>query len=318
MILFTRKVFSLSASLLLFVLAKAQDAPLNQLSLSDQPSAIPFIWNADSINGKWDEHAALLIPVKLDNCPRQFYMQFDLGSPYSLFYTNKLAAIAQRYKRVITVADTTSRLTGFSFNLAGLKVKAAEIVLRAAGTDGISRDEKQIEIIGTIGTDLIDQREVMIDYPRKTIMLNDHPKDSLQTADLYYARRSVLFPAIVAGKKTILYFDTGSSAFELLTNKATAESLASVDAIPVNYKVNSWGKMLEATTLPVSGVVEIGGADLPLKYATYIEGASDSQVQQMMKMGIGGMTGNKLFLQSVLFMDLKKKKFAVLPGNEQQ
>ena len=52
---------------------------------------------------------------------------------------------------------------------------------------------------------------------------------------------------------------------------------------------------------------------IPINKATYIEGASDAQVKQMMKMGIGGMTGNKLFLRSLLFLDLRNKKFSVVP-----
>jgi hypothetical protein len=51
---------------------------------------------------------------------------------------------------------------------------------------------------------------------------------------------------------------------------------------------------------------------LPIKFATYIEGASDTQIQQMMKMGIGGMTGNKLFLNATLVLDTRNKKFGVL------
>lgn len=313
---FTRQAFAVFAFSLMPFFSIAQDIPPNYLSVPDKPFTIPFIWNADSINGKRDENAALLIPVKLDNCPRQFYMQFDLGSPYSVFYTNKLTAIGARYKGAVSVSDTAKTLNGFSFNLSGVKIKASEIVLRKVGNGGISRDDKQIEIIGTLGTDLLDNREVLIDYPGRSITINFHPTDSLPLADVYYARRSILFPATVAGKKTILYFDTGSSAFELLTNKETAQSLSISDAKPFSYKVNSWGKMLDATTLPVTGIVEIGNAKLPLKNATYIEGASDAQVQQMMRMGIGGMTGNKLFLHSILFLDLKKKKVAVLPGKE--
>ena len=313
---FFRRILTLSALLPVFIFAKAQDLPPNNLSFPDEPVSIPFIWKGDSINCKWDVQAALLIPVKLDGCPRQFYMQFDLGSPYSLFYTNKLAAIGKRYKKTVQVMDTAKKLSGLDFTLAGLRVKAAEIVLRAFGAEGISSSNKQIEIIGTIGTDLLDNREAAIDYPGRSINLNFHPEDSLRTADLYYARRMILFPTVIAGKKTILYFDTGSSAFELLTSKATIESLASADAKPVRYKVNSWGKMLEAVTFPVNDSIEIGTAKLPLTNATYIEGASDTQVQQMMKMGIGGMTGNKLFLHSTLFLDLKKKKFAITSGNK--
>jgi hypothetical protein len=43
-----------------------------------------------------------------------------------------------------------------------------------------------------------------------------------------------------------------------------------------------------------------------------MEGVSDSQVAQMMKMGIGGMTGNALFLDYILVIDTVNKKFGLV------
>src|SRR5687768_6202804 len=38
---------------------------------------IAFEWQGDSVHTSWEPHSALLIPVKLPNCPVQFSMQFD-------------------------------------------------------------------------------------------------------------------------------------------------------------------------------------------------------------------------------------------------
>jgi hypothetical protein len=51
---------------------------------------------------------------------------------------------------------------------------------------------------------------------------------------------------------------------------------------------------------------------MPIRHVTYIEGASDVQINQMMKMGIGGMTGNRLFISSVLLLDTKNRRFGIL------
>ena len=64
----------------------AQSIPANQLILPSQSSTLSFIWQGDSIHSKWEEHVAMLIPVYLKNCPRRFYMQFDLGAASSLLY----------------------------------------------------------------------------------------------------------------------------------------------------------------------------------------------------------------------------------------
>lgn len=293
----------------------AQDLQPNHLLLPEQPFTIPFTWKADSINGKWDEHAAMLIPVRLDNCPQKFYMQFDLGVPSSLFYTNKMLAVRDRFAKVIDMNDTTAKLTTISFFTGKTKLLAREIALKQAGTDGINWKEGTTEIIGTLGTDLIDNRLVIIDYPGKKLLINVPGSDTgkLKMNSLIYSGRRILFPSIIKGKRTILYFDTGSSAFELLTDKETAQSLSIHNAIPVIFKVNSWGRTLEATSLPTNDSLQMGDLKLPVKYATFIEGASDSQIKQMMKLGIGGMTGNKLFIQSRLLLDLKNKRFAIIP-----
>lgn len=56
----------------------------------------------------------------------------------------------------------------------------------------------------------------------------------------------------------------------------------------------------------------IANTTLPLHSVTYIEGASSAQVERMLKAGIGGMTGNKLFLHYVLILDTKNQQFGVL------
>lgn len=311
-------VIKITATLFLvfnFHFSRAQELPASQLVVPDKAFTIPFTWKGDSVNGQWDEHAAMLIPVKFINCPYTFYMQFDLGSPYSLFYTNKMATISARYPKAIQATDTATKLSGFQFSTGGMKILAKEIVMRSLGNAAVNWEPKGLEIIGTLGVDLIDDRQVLIDYPGKRIIINYRSKHKPELADLYYSGRRILFPSSIRGKQSILYFDTGSSAFELLTNKEMVLSLASPGAVPVKYNVSSWGRTLEATSIVTGDSITIAFSKIPINKATYIEGASDAQVKQMMKMGIGGMTGNKLFLRSLLFLDLRNKKFAVVPGN---
>ncbi len=310
------KIVSILLLVFSFYFSKAQEPSANQLTIPDKIYTIPFTWKSDSINGQWDEHAAMLIPVKFSNCPYTFYMQFDLGSPYSLFYTNKIAAISELYPKAIQETDTTTKLSGFQFSTGGMKIRAKEIVMRQLGNAAVNWEPQRLEIIGTLGVDLIDDRQLLIDYLRKRILINYPSTRRMELADLYYSGRRILFPSLIRGKQRVLYFDTGSSAFELLTDKETVVSLASNGAIPVKYNVSSWGRTLEATSIVTGDSITIAFNKLPINKATYIEGASDVQVKQMMKMGIGGMTGNKLFLRSLLFLDLRNKKFSVMPGKK--
>lgn len=290
--------------------------PGNMLELPEKTQSITFYWQGDTVNSTWEQHTAILLPVKLKNCPRLFFMQFDLGSPYSLFYKNKLLAIQAKYPDAISLKETDEKLSNFSFSIDKMSLLAKQILVKQFDSSTVNWHEKNsIEVIGTIGADLIDGKVAIIDYPKMKLTISQAIPAKLQSelslTDFIYAQRRVLLPARIKDKQTLLYFDTGSSMYELLTDKTTAEALAA-DSELIQSKVKSWGKYLTANTIATNDSVEIGGNKIAIRKATFIDGISHSQVEQMMKMGIGGMTGNKLFLGYKLIIDTKNKKFGLI------
>ena len=284
-----------------------------------QPAAaykVKFTWLGDTVNAKWESYSALLIPVRLPGCPKQFYMQFDLGAPHSLFYKNTLRAIRAKYGQGIPATDTSPKLRDFTFLLGKQKIFAKEIGVKDFGDTIISRDSKSITVIGTLGVDLIANKTVIINYPGKQLEVCDSIPPGINAqvklSSFMFIQNSILLPALIRGKQSLLYFDTGSSAFELLTSKEICAALAKPNTSLVSYPVKSWGKTLTANTVATADSLVLASQKLPIKFATYIEGASDTQIQQMMKMGIGGMTGNKLFLNAILVLDTRNKKFGVI------
>jgi hypothetical protein len=311
-----RSIIILSAVTFQSRFSIAQDLPSSQLVLPEKHFKVPLIWKGDSINGQWEHYAAILIPVKLEGCPKQFYMQFDLGAPYSIFYKNKLEAIKRRYPLKMQLPDSAVIKKEFSFRAGKTNILAREMILRQLGTTQINWEKNAIEIIGTLGMDFIGNKTILIDYPNKKIAIGYTipAKQGFTLTDFIYTNRSIILPALIKGKQTMLFFDSGSSAFELLTNKETAARLAVNGATPANYTVTSWGKPLSAVSYASADSIEIAAVKIPLNRVTYIEGASDAQVNRMMKIGIGGMTGNKLFLHSILVLDIKNKRFGILNG----
>jgi len=279
----------------------------------------PIRWNGDTLNGRYEPQAALLVPVTLPGCKRTFYLQFDTGSPTSLLYRSHLQAILEQYKSLSALGHQTDTLINFSFKAGRHLIIAPRVpVIDVEKADIDWKNTAQPIIIGTLGTDLIDQKVAVFDYPRQQLMI----ADSLPTAvkrqpaiPFVYAMRRILLPANLKGRQTMLYFDTGSSAFELLTDKATCFKLA-VDTNAVNrYPVQSWGATLIANSLASKDSIAIAGLPIPLNTVTWIEGASTNQVSQMMRLGIGGMTGNKLFMKHVLVLDTRRQQSWLLrPG----
>lgn len=287
--------------------------PPNQLVLPPGNHVLPLQWKGDSLHGVWEPHAALLVPVYLPGCPRTFYMQFDTGSPYSLFYSNKLTAIHRKYpamKYLKTIRDT---LTNISFKAGNLAIRANTIAVQQFDSTGINWANKHNpEIIGTLGTDLIDNKVVVIDYPQQKLWIGDSMptvfNQPFQPTSFMFVMRRILLPATLLNKKTILYFDSGSSAFELLTDKATCFKLTADTSATIQYPVQSWNKTLIANTVTSRDSLLIANTTIPLHQATWIEGVSAAQINQMMKMGMGGMTGNKLFLRYALLLDTKHQQ----------
>lgn len=258
-----------------------------QLSLPNDDQSVKFSWLSDTVNHKPELYSAMLIPIKLKGCPKVMYMQFDLGAPHSMLYSQQLKDIIHQYPKT----DTTN------FSIA----------------KGVA---KNAVIIGTIGEDMIDGKTLVINYPKRelSIVIN-LPEKLMQKTTLssfMLMKGSILLPATLHNKQTILFFDTGSSAFELLTSKTTSDQLAISNSTTESYPVNSWGRTMIAHTRASADSLSIGSQKLTIKEVTYMDGASEGQVQQMLKLGIGGMIGNKLFLNCILIVDTKNKKFGIV------
>lgn len=290
-------------------------APATHIGLlPSKKYTVPFNWMRDSVNGTIEPYAAMLIPVKLPNCPQQFYMQFDMGAPATIFYQPKLRAISEKYPAFYPVEDSTRRLAAIEISVGKNTVKITEPGLLDFTEKTIDWSGRKKEIIGTIGSDWLENKTVLIDYPHQQILLNYTVPEKLQNrlTDFSYVQRNILLPVTIKGKKTTLYFDTGSSAFALLTSRETAMSMAVADAVTSRYPVKSWGRTLYANSLATKDSVELSQLSIPIQTVTYMEGASEEQVNRMLKLGIGGMTGNKLFLHTGLVLDTKNKKFMLI------
>ncbi|SKB49100.1 hypothetical protein [Daejeonella lutea] len=286
----------------------------NKLSLPASAYQLKFEWQGDSVNNTFEKHSAILVPVKLKGCPKTFYLQFDLGAPYSLFYKKKLEAIKNKYPGT-EVNVTSANTASLSFKQRGSEINAAEINIRDFGSNEIDWSGKKPQIIGTIGVDLFDGQTLVIDYPKQKLTISPEIPEKLKKGITYmpftYNQRSILLPAVIQNKKTMLFFDTGSSRYSLLTDEKTAKAMAVANAVPVTSKVSSWGRTMIANTLSTDALIQIGGQTLPLQHITFMQGARTSEIDMMVKMGMGGMTGNKLFLGHKLILDTRNKRFGL-------
>jgi len=293
----------------------------NQLTIENSKTYIPFKWESDVRNNEINPYAAMLLPININGCPKTFYMQFDLGASSSMFYKNKLDAINQKFKNIsIESKSGKDILTNYTFYINGLKVTAKKINVHQYDDSGIDwADTTTNEIIGTIGSDFIENKVVIIDYPNTKILLTDRIPDSLRAKTEFikfeFVNRKIFIPTTIGSAKTDIFFDTGSSTYELLTTKSNWTELAKKDATVYKNEGNSWGKKEIFYTTAANQSLKFGNVSFPVKEVTYSDGTTSMQKLFMpifLKIiGVGGLTGNKLFVTKKIIFDTKNLDFGV-------
>lgn len=171
-----------------------------------------------------------------------------------------------------------------------------------------------INIIGTLGSDILEHKVVVFDYKQHIIRFcNSFPKEIKKEAiqDFEFKKRKVMLNGTVNENNTQFYYDSGSSAFELITDKKNWENLAIEGAVEQTYQANSWGKTLEVHNIASNGIIKFGEEEILLDEVTYIEGTSIVQNLLMYFSGMDGMIGNKIFMDKILILDARNQKFAV-------
>jgi hypothetical protein len=322
-----RLLFKILLSVLVFVLLSGVGGyfymrrkflpPPNQLVVTGLPATPSFEWLADTAAGRAMPHAAVLVPVRLAGCPRTCYLQFDTGAPYSVGYSRPLAALQRRYPALAALgqpgADT---LRNVQFALGQAQVRARWLRLLARGAAELPADSTAPFIIGTLGADVLEGRVLVLDYARRRFSLLAAVPDSLADhADfvpLAFTNRRVLLTMGLRGQPRQLLFDSGSSAFALLTSADEWNELARPGAPVRTVVVNSVGRPLTAHTAPTGATLRIGPVALPLGTTTYMEGVSWDQELMMRFSGMAGMLGNELFSDHTIILDPRGGRFGLL------
>jgi hypothetical protein len=287
--------------------------PAARITMSPGSGAVDILWAGIPRPAPLAplSHGAMLLPVQIEGTSdARLYMQFDVGSPSTVLYSGKWRDIAAR--RAEPYAE---RVGVLRFRLGNLDVTAREVAVIARESDGVDWSGKKVEVIGTIGSDLIDGRVVVLDFAKDSVRFAQS-RESLAAPGLTYRPfqfqgRRILLPATFEGKETQVMYDSGSSAFAWLTNESTFKRLANPGAKVETYPVRSWGNVLTAHTVATDVEVTIGGITQPVRELSHIEGMGVLQQAAVSMSGLGGMVGNKLFLGRKLILDTGRLEFAV-------
>lgn len=160
--------------------------------------------------------------------------------------------------------------------------------------------------IGTIGIDIFKNKVLIIDYPNQQLcILEDVPKDfSAKMIDIELDKNNrPLLPLKINNKTFKILFDTGASVFPLLVPEENINIFSS-NPIQDSLKVRSWGNFHYVKGRKISEKFILAGIEFKNKmiYSSTGKGIDKNS---------DGVTGNILFLDKIVILDLKNKKFGI-------
>jgi len=269
----------------------------NYLTIEKESGKIPITWLGENRN-------VLLLPVHFYGDSSVYYLQFDTGAPYTLFYTRAIKNI----KGIVT-SNERSKAT---FYLGNTKVTSDKFRVTDIGENSDKKDS--LKVIGTLGADILEDRKTLINFRENNIVFNlaGTPVGlGKNLTDFTFKKRHIIIPAMLKGNKEKFLYDSGTSAYELLTSKEVWESLKLKDSKVIKEKANSWQNILITYTAKTDNLIKIGRKDIPLNNVTYVEGFSQAQYSMMKFSGMTGMLGNKVFLKNRMYIDCGNSKIGI-------
>jgi hypothetical protein len=284
-----------------------------------------FEWTGDSISGKYFDKSSIIIPVKVNDIPANFTMQFDLGAVKTVIYGKSIKPYLAAYPALKSRIDTSKKFliqgennpvfTNMELRTDGINFKGIEIgYFENFGSqiDPDSINSGAEKHIGTIGPDLFKNSILIIDYPGKKIGVCQELPEQLKKASFQPFLSDdgrIKIPLTIDDSVEYLLFDTGSSLFTLTASKENALKTAD-HTIEDSLTVMSWGKQLTFYGVRTKKAVKFGNKVLSGSLIYYDEQRTFEDFYRFAK--IWGLTGNAFFLKNTVIIDYKHKLFGVL------
>ena len=300
---------------------KFLSAPPNELTVSNLGQPFDFKWAGFTYNDKHNPYGAMLIPVSIPGVDRTFYMQFDTGTPSTVLKYNPFLSINEKYDNLVKIdtIDGKVRAINTLIKVGTVNVKAASLGFVGMGKKINWSDSTAVDIIGTVGNDFMENNPLIMDFKNNKITLVDSLNQKPESVKGYlpftFDGRKIFLSATLNDEPASLWYDSGSSMFELIVEESTFWELAAPDAKKESFEANSWGTKIPTHNIKSNGEFDFGSVSIPLTTVTYMEWPNKMQafILKAANIGgdLGGMTGNKLFLGKTLILDTPNLRYAV-------
>ena len=288
------------------------------LQLSHESQPIDFKWTNQKVEGQIEYQAALLIPIQIGSLQHNMYMQFDTGAPDSFLYEKDLISLRNLGFDIKEVKKDGFRFVkSLKLNMGGKPVTLSMVKIYPNYGNSFSAEfnSKVNIVIGTIGSDILVDRITSIDFKNKTIQFfEERPEwmknlNGFQTFD--FPGRRVMLPATVDGKKYEFLYDSGCSAFGLITTKQRFKKYTEISTPSKFFGAKSWEDKIYINSKASDYPLNIGGAQLSMKRVSCVDMYAFLQPLVTPFTRIGGWMGNQAINESHLILDTQTKEFLI-------
>lgn len=249
-----------------------------------------FIFFNDSLNGIPFKKTSMHIPVKFNNDTTKYYFQFDTGSNKSYLYTGK---------------KSDNRIKNNIKTRTNLKTSIGQIVLypRESNNSFIRNGKK---FIGTLGSDILNKKIIEIDFVNQKINLlnNAYNKALYNLEKMSLSRGRPVITLKVDNKDYPFLYDTGSSLFDLWTDKKLWDKWKKRGADISKFPIKSWSKTNFAyRALITDTILSLKPLNQKINYIWY--NSSKGFIKLFKDADVSGIIGNKPFLDRIIILDFK-------------
>lgn len=292
------------------------NATENTFTSLDEASGMSFAdikWRDDSLGQEKVEKIALFLPVKVKGITGNLFMQFDSGAQKTHFYGKTINQLMGNGKKIKTSYNADSLLYYENPELTIGNSKLNTDKLRIVSSRGNEEIDSTFINIGTIGFDAFVDRTLILDFKQDRVAITETLVTDLDYNLEFVEKASVdrfpfLIPAKINGKKSRLYYDTGSSMFSLLTSNKKLLAIES-GVTDTLCCVRNWERLVPVHRKKLETPIQMGGFTFE-NDAVYGCEVLD-MVNYFPNWFIFGITGNKMFDDAIVVIDTQNNKFGI-------
>jgi len=279
----------------------------NIFSTNIQAQKIDFKWEKDSINGKLIDQIAMSVPFTIEN--KTYRFQFDLGANITMIYDKCFENTKFIKNRRIdysseAAGNTIFRIDNQKFNVGKLKVQDYKL-------HGLLNFD-QGEVCGVVGADLFQNKYLTIDFPNKRASVSKELKNKIAKKidfiDMKIINNKPVVPVTIDNKVYQFQYDNGASIFPIVTYKKNFQNLIENSKVIENFNIRNFNNPLIVKAVETDMKIGMGKSTFTTEEFWF----TDEDVFSFEQQGIDGIIGNVFFLDKIIVIDFKNKKFGII------